>query len=354
MRQTLTLIAAAIVAALALAGAAEARSVAIGGFTGQTFGPDDSSPRDIRITTGLKYAGPGRYTVRDAKTGKLVDKGKTGTKSGTYKGPNGEDVNVGTADLMPGTYRIEIWQTDGRGNSFKGERTITITKRFGTGAVIEELEPQKPSEVAMDEAIAIRDKLETLKYIHDHALDAAGTSETQQEFDNATGFAREIWEEMNELKDKYIDKRIEAARLAGEEKKAEEKKKKAEEEKKAENKKDKPEKVSQGNAAALSGLAAATAGQRAALLANAGQAGQAHRVQVPTVVPPVVPPVVSVPREVPRLAIIPQVRPNVEVPRVANIPQVRPKVEVPRVPQPAAALVRVAPPKLVITVRPRG
>ncbi len=214
MERPFTTISAAVeIAVPVLTGATQAREIVIGGFTGETV-----TPTDDFYTSGVKSEGPGRFKARNAKTGKLIDKGMTDTKSGKYRGGRKEDINVGTVDLPPGKYLIEVWQTDPRGNSYKAVKEITVTDPHGSESVILELKRQTPSQIAMDEASAIEDKIDRLKYAHNQALYAATIAENDKEFKNATGYAREIWEEMNALSDKYLYKRMKAARLAAKEK----------------------------------------------------------------------------------------------------------------------------------------
>lgn len=209
-----TLATAFLVAAALATGTAEARTVTIGGFIDQTFHPTDDY-----YTSGLKSGGPGDYKVRDAKTGKLITKGRTDTKSGKYTGPKGEDVNSAQVELLPGDYIIDVWQTDPRGKRFKATTKLTIKTDTGSEGVILKLTPQSKSEIAMDQARTIKDKIDFLKYAHDHALAAAVIAKNDKEFKNATSYAKEIWDEMNELWESYFDKRQEAARFAAQAKK---------------------------------------------------------------------------------------------------------------------------------------
>lgn len=215
-----------VAASIAAAGAAHARTVVIGGIVNGTSSATPTSGGGTGVTSGTRSAGPGRFTVRDAKTGKIVAKGQTKTKSGIGDGLDGRtDVSTGQAELFPGTYTVEIWQTGTHNESYKGETTVTINSFVGTSTIILQLDRQTPSEVAADEAEALDHEIDELLDLLRRAQDRADRATNPTSRRLAQEIADMIHARFLELRDQMRDKRAEAARLAEEE--AAEKKKAA-------------------------------------------------------------------------------------------------------------------------------
>ncbi len=223
-----------VAAAIAAAGAAQARTVVIGGFVNGTSSATQTSGGETGVTSGARSAGPGRFTVRDAKTGKVVATGKTATKSGVGDGLDGRtDVSTGTAELFPGTYTIEIWQTGTHNESYKSETTITVNSFVGTSSVILQLDLQTPSEVALDEAEAMDHEIDVLLDLLGRVQDRADRATNPTSCRIAEEVANIIHDRFLELRNQMRNKRAEVARLAEEEAAEKAEKQKAEKRKAA-------------------------------------------------------------------------------------------------------------------------